>query len=165
MKKKESKILTFDDFTVVKYTQTGDEYLEYQAQKRRRGHYDTWGDDYTPEGEQIDEVLNRQQRMAASRRMKRLSKKIQRAKQRALKRAPSTDVVDRRAKKQARVQMMKKLSRGQDKSDLSFGRRQEIEKRLKKMGPRIDKLAKRLRPEIRKQDRERRAGKSKSEEK
>ena len=51
------KKLGFKDFITVDYTMTGDEYLAYQAQKRRRGHYDTWGDDYTPEGEQLDEGM------------------------------------------------------------------------------------------------------------
>ena len=102
------KRLGFKDFTTVDYTMTGDEYLAYQAQKRRRGHYDTWGDDYTPEGEQLDEVMSRQQRVKASQRMKRMSKRIQMAKKRALKRAPTMDVIKKRAQKQARDTMYKK---------------------------------------------------------
>jgi len=49
------KTLGFKDFIIVDNAMTGDEYLAYQAQKRRRGHFDTWGDDYTPEGETINE--------------------------------------------------------------------------------------------------------------
>lgn len=153
------KKLSFRDFVTVDHAMTGDEYLAYQAQKRRRGHYDTWGDDYTPEdGEQLDEVMTRQQRMKAGQRMKRMSKRIQMAKKRALKRAPTMDVIKKRAQKQARNQMYKKYTRGQSKSDLSVGRRAELEKRLKKAKPKVDRLAKKLVPQIRKQDRERRAG-------
>ena len=155
------KRLGFKDFTTVDYTMTGDEYLAYQAQKRRRGHYDTWGDDYTPEGEQLDEVMSRQQRVKASQRMKRMSKRIQMAKKRALKRAPTMDVIKKRAQKQARDTMYKKWSKGVPKSELSIGRRAELEKRLKKAKPKVDRLAKKLVPQIRTQDRERRAGKKK----
>ncbi len=152
------KKLGFKDFITVDYTMTGDEYLAYQAQKRRRGHYDTWGDDYTPEGEQLDEVMSRQARLKASQRMKRMSKRIQMAKKRALKRAPTMDVIKKRAQKQARDQMYQKWTKGVPKSDLSIGRRAELEKRLKKAKPKVDRLAKKLVPAIRTQDRERRAG-------
>ena len=154
------KKLGFKDFITVDYTMTGDEYLAYQAHKRRRGHYDTWGDDYTPEnGEQLDEVMSRQARMKASQRMKRMSKRIQMAKQRALKRAPTMDTIQKRAQKQARDTMYKKWTKGVPKSELSIGRRAELEKRLKKAKPKVDRLAKKLIPQIRTQDRERRAGK------
>ena len=145
------KDLGFRDFLSVDYTQDGDDYISYQAQKRHRG---VVGE----EVEEVDEVMSRVQRMKASQRMKRYSKKIARAKERALKRAPSTDVLQKRAKKQARNQMIKKWTRGQDKSELAVGRKAELEKRLKKMGPKLDRLAKRMMPQLRKMDRERRSG-------
>ena len=115
------------------------------------------------EVEQVDEVLSRSERLKRGQRMKRMSKRIQMAKQRALKRAPTMDVIQNRARKQAKNQMIQKWTRGADKSELSMGRRQELEKRLKKMGPKLDRMAKKLVPTIRKQDRERRSG-SKGEE-
>jgi len=151
------KKLSFKDFITVDYTMTGDEYLAYQAQKRRRGHYDTWGDDYTPEGEQLDEVMSRTARLKASQRMKRMSKRIAMAKKRAMKRTPSTEVIKKRAQKQARDTMYKKWTRGTPKGELSISRRAELEKRLKKAKPKVDRMATRLVPQIRKQDRERRA--------
>ena len=156
--KKLMKDLSFRDFVTVDYTMTDDEYLAYQAQKRRRGHYDTWGDDYTPqEGEQLDEVMSTSQRIKASQRMKKMSRRIQVAKKRAMKRAPSADVLKKRARKQAKDQLVKKWTRGQSKGELSLARRAEIEKKLKKAGPRLDRMSKRLVPQVRKQDRERRA--------
>ena len=156
--KKLMKDLSFRDFVTVDYTMTDDEYLAYQAQKRRRGHFDTWGDDYTPEeGEQLDEVLSTSQRIKASQRMKKMSRRIQVAKKRAMKRAPSADVLKKRARKQAKDQMIKKWTRGVPKSELSLSRRAELEKKLKKSSSRIDRMSKRLVPQVRKQDRERRA--------
>jgi len=227
------KKMSFKDFTVVNPSMTDDEYLAYQAQKRRRGHFDTQGesvehmgtveektlhinldakdsprqkqvtsvlkrheksgaiefDGETDKGalfkinkpgieksinkelsrlgggyqlgesvEKVDEVMDRTARIKASQRMKRMSKRIQMAKKRALKRAPSSDVVKSRAQRQARNQMMTKYTKGVPKSDLSIARRAELEKRLKKQKGRVDKMAKKLIPTIRKQDRERRSG-------
>ena len=97
--------------------------------------------------------------------MKRMSKRIQVAKKRALKRAPTTDVLQKRAQKQAKNQMIKKWSRGMDKSDMSPARKAEMEKKLKKAKPRIDRMAKKLVPQLRKMDRERRSGAGKKEDK
>ena len=72
-------------------------------------------------------------------------------------------VVKKRAKRQARLQLLKKLTRGVDKDDLSFQKRTEIEKRLDKMKPRIDRLARKLIPVVRKKDRERKASKANKE--
>jgi len=156
----------FKDFITVDYTMTGDEYLAYQAQKRRRGHYDTWGDDYTPEeGEQLDEVLSNAQRIKAGQRMKRMSKRIQMAKKRALRRAPSMDVLKKRAKKQARSDMLKKMSKGTSKSDMSMGQRAAFEKRLKSKEKAIERSAKKLIPAMRKKDKERRAAAQKGDDK
>lgn len=68
------KAMGFKDFITVDYTMTGDEYLAYQAQKRRRGHHDTWGDDYTPEGNQLSERLTSRMKVAKERTMKSLNK-------------------------------------------------------------------------------------------
>ena len=147
------KTMGFKDFTVVNPSMTDDEYLAYQAQKRRRGHFDTQGESV----EQVDEVMSISQRKKAGQRMKRMSKRIQVAKKRAMKRAPTMDVLQKRAQKTARSQMIKKWSRGQEKSDMSPGRRGEMEKRLKKSKGKIDRMAKRLVPQLRKVDRERRS--------
>jgi hypothetical protein len=58
---------------------------------------------------------------------------------------------------------MKKITKNLSKDDLSFARRQEIEKRLDKMGPRIDKMAKKLLPQMRKKEMERKRGNKSSD--
>ena len=54
--------------------------------------------------------------------------------------------------------MAKKLTKGISKADLTPARKAEIEKRLDKMTPRITRLAKKLRPAIRKAAIARRSG-------
>ena len=152
------KKMNFKDFLTVDYTKTDDEFLSYQAHKRHRG---VVGEDV----DDVEEALSRQARLKASQRMKRMSKRIQMAKKRAMKRAPTSDVVKNRARKQARSQMLKKWTRGQEKGDMSIGRRAELEKRLKKAQPKVDRLAKKLIPTIRKQDRARRSSASSTGEK
>ena len=151
----EFKKLGFKDFLTVDYTHTDDEYLALQAKKRHRGVV----------GEGVEEALSHSQRMKAGQRMKRMSRRIQMAKKRALKKAPTMDKLKDRANKQARRDMIKRLTRGQSKSDLSIGRRTEIEKRLKKAQKKIERNAKRLLPKMRELDRERRSGANKQDDK
>jgi len=119
--------------------------------------------DYLERKDEIDEVMSRAARIKAGQRMKRMSKRIAIARKRAMKRAPTMDVLKKRANKQARNQMISKWTRGQDKSDISMARRAELEKRLKKAKGKIDRNAKRMMPQLRKLDRERRAGKKKED--
>ena len=157
------KQMGFKDFITVDYTMTGDEYLAYQAQKRRRGHFDTYNEE--TETEELDEVLTNAQRVKASQRMKRMSKRIQVAKKRALRKAPSMDVLKKRAQKQARTNFVKKISKDTPKSDMSMGQRAAIEKRLAKKKSAIDRAAKKLIPQMRKIDKERRSAAQKGDDK
>jgi hypothetical protein len=116
--------------------------------------------------EQTDEAYTVAQRIKAKQRMKKMSKRIQMAKKRAMKRAPSTEKLKLRARKQAKGALVAKWSKGKQKGELSFAQRQNIEKRLKSASGRIDTMSKKLLPDVRKQDRERRSNaKNKSEEK
>lgn len=114
--------------------------------------------------EQVDEAYTVAQRIKAKQRMKKMSKRIQMAKKRAMKRAPSTDKLKLRARKQAKGALVSKWMRGKQKGDLSFSQRQNIEKRLKGASGRIDTMSKKLLPDVRKQDRERRANANKNSE-
>ena len=146
---------------------TGDEFLAYQAQKRRRGHYDTWGDDYTPEeGEQLDEVLSRQGRLKRKLSARKNKRKMAMGRERAKRRAPSREVIQKRARKQARKAWMQKRVKGQDLASLSMGRKSELEKMANKPSAlsKINRNAKKLEPEIRKKDRLRRSGAGKQKD-
>ncbi len=61
----------------------------------------------------------------------------------------SAKVLNRRARKAARNAIVKKLTKGIAKADLTPARKQEIEKRLDKMGPRVTRLAKKMLPKLR----------------
>ena len=161
------KSLSFKDFMTVDYTPGMGEYISYQAQKRKRGHYDTYGDSYDAEEDHggqslsedtdadVDEALSHAQRIKAGLRMKKMSKRIKIARDRAMKRTPTMDVFKKRAMKQARRGMFSKLTRGQSKGDVSFAKRADIEKRLDRMKPRLQRMAQKLIPIVRKQDRDR----------
>lgn len=143
-----AKPLGFKDFVSVDYTQTGDDQLAYNAKKRKKD---------IPTGN-ADEALDMTQRLARKRSFKKNKAKIALGRKRAMKRVASLDVLKKRAQKQARTQVMKKLTKDVPKDELSLARRQEIEKRLDKMKPRIDKIAKKLIPVVRKKELERKKG-------
>ena len=107
--------------------------------------------------EQPDEALNMQQRMKLARSLKKNKAKI------AARKVASMDTIKKRAMKQARNTFLKKITKGADKGDLSMGRRASIEKRLDKMKPKIQKLAKKLLPIVRKGELERKRGTKKSD--
>ncbi len=132
----------FKDFIAVDYTETGDDQLAYNAKKRKTQ----------------DEALTRQQRMAASRRMKKLARKIQIGKKKAAKKVASMDKLKVRANKQARELLLKKMTKGKGKDQLSLARRQELEKKLDKKKAVIAKIAKKLLPKVRKKELEKKRG-------
>lgn len=150
------KPMDFKDFISVDYTQTGDPQLAYNAKKRKLE---------TPTGntgEGIEnEALNTQQRLARRRAFKKNKAKIALGRKRAEKKMANKETLTKRARKQARTLILKKLTKGISKDELSLPRKQEIEKRLDKMGPRIDKIARKLIPKVRKQELERKRGKKK----
>jgi len=113
--------------------------------------------------EQPDEALNMQQRMKLARSLKKNKAKIAMGRKRAARKVASMDTIKKRAMKQARNTFLKKITKGADKGDLSMGRRASIEKRLDKMKPKIQKLAKKLLPTVRKGELERKRGTKKSD--
>ena len=188
--------LSFKDFTVVDYVPGMGQYINYQAQKRHRGTIGENAEEFVPhdmfdpetgerklaktyeihlalkakgwdhDKKKVDEAMTVAQRIKSGQRMKKMSKRIQMAKKRSMKRAPSTEKLKLRARRQAKGALVSKWMKGKQKGDLSFAQRQSVEKRLKKASGRIDTMSKRLLPDVRKQDRERRANaKNKSEEK
>jgi hypothetical protein len=159
--------LSFKDFMTVDYTQDGDEQSAHNAKKRKRGHHDTSGTVSASKikreanEEQQDEALSHAQRIKASLRMKKMKARIKIGRDRAMRKSPNMDVVKKRALKKARLLLLKKMTKGVGKDEMSFARRAEIEKRLAKKKNVIQRLAKKMIPDVRKADRERRANKGK----
>jgi|TARA_B100001094_G_scaffold307453_1_gene339160 uncharacterized NAD-dependent epimerase/dehydratase family protein len=113
--------------------------------------------------ENPDEALNVQQRMKLSRSLKKNKAKIAMGRKRAARKVANVDTLKKRAQKQARNQFLKKITKDVPKDELSLGRRQGIEKRLDKMKPKIDKLARKLLPQVRKGELEKKRGGQKSD--
>lgn len=108
----------------------------------------------------IDEALNMQQRRQRALIMRRLKSRIKLGRERAKRRIASPEKLERRARRQARMLVFKRLTKDIPKSDLTYQRRQEIEKRLDKpaVKKRIERLAKKMLPKVRKAEMERRKG-------
>ena len=110
--------------------------------------------------EDVDEALNMSQRIKRSRLMKRLKGRIAVGRRRAKKKMANKQTLTKRSNRQARNAIAKKLTRGVPKSELTFARKQEIEKRLDKpaLKQRIARLAKRMFKDVRKKEVERKKG-------
>tara|TARA_B100000085_G_scaffold253307_1_gene251675 strand:- start:155 stop:748 length:594 start_codon:yes stop_codon:yes gene_type:complete len=115
---------------------------------------------YTHDKPEVDEALTLQQRQKRSRIMKRLKSRIKIGRERQKRKMADKGRLQKRAIKQARNKLVKKITKGKSKKDLSFARRQEIEKRLEKpaMKKRIERLAKRMFPQIRRAEVQRKKG-------
>lgn len=104
------------------------------------------------------EALTLQQRLQRARIMKRNRSKIAMGRRRAMRRTATQDVLQKRAQRTARNMMLQKILKGVPKDELTMQRKADIEKRLDKMKPRIDKLARKLLPQIKKAELARKSG-------
>jgi hypothetical protein len=147
-------MLSFKDFIVVDYKPGEHELVKYAAHKRHRGRI---GEETT------DEALDFSQRRARARSMKKNKAKIAMGQRRAKNKPANQERLKKRAARQARMDMFRKLSKDTPKDEVGAARRQGIEKRLDKLKPRIDKAARKLLPQIRKTEKERRQRKSGTE--
>lgn len=139
-------MLSFKDFVTVDYKPGMPELVSYAAHKRHRGRI---GEDTT------DEALDFQARRARSRAMRKNKAKIAMGRRRAAKKMASTDKLSKRSMRSARAQLFTKFSKGKSKDEVPYARRQEIEKRIDKMGARVQKIARKMLPDIRKKEKER----------
>ena len=110
--------------------------------------------------EEVDEALTLQQRMKRGRLMKRLKARIKIGRDRARRKMANKKTLEKRSMRQARNQLAKKLTRGIPKRELTFARKQEIEKRLDKpaLKARIQRIAKRIFKDVRKKEVQRKKG-------
>lgn len=148
-----AKPLRFKDFVSVDYTQSGDDQLAKQSKKRKQ---------HIPTGN-TGEALDFTARRKLARAMKKNKAKIAIGRKKAARKFADMDKLKKRAQKQARMTFFRKITKGMSKDELSFARRQDIEKRLDKMGPKIDKLARKLLPKVRQQEKDRKRGGNKDD--
>lgn len=144
--------IKFKDYLTVDYAPGEPEQTKLNAKKRKKD-----AGEATTESVELDEALTLVQRLKRSRQMKKYKSRIKIGREKAKRRTADVGRLRKRARKQARNMVAKKLAKGNYK-DLSFSRKQEIEKRLDKLGPRIDRIAKKLLPKMRKLEQERKRG-------
>ena len=135
--------IRFKDFTPVDYMPGEDELIKRQAKKRKIA------DQEHEAVEPTDEALSMAQRRAKSRQMKKYRARLKVGRKKARMKIANQKVLNRRARKAARNAITKKLTKGIPKADLTPARKQEIERRLDKMGPRVTRLAKKMLPKLR----------------
>ena len=106
---------------------------------------------------QLDEVLDRQQRLAKSRTMKRLASRIAVARKRSMKRKATFDKIKTRAEKQARNMVRAKVAGkiGANYQDLSISSKEQVDKKVEKKKAFIKKLTQRLIPKVKQKEAER----------
>ena len=131
--------VSFKNFITVDYKPGEDELIKYRADKKK------------------EEALTFSQRRQRSRAMKKNKAKLKMGRKRQMAKAADLPRLKKRAQKAARVQIFKKITKGKSRDEIPAARRQEIEKRLDKMKARIDRVAKKLLPSVRKKDQQRRS--------
>jgi hypothetical protein len=156
--KGETSMHSFKDFMVVDYRPGEDDYTKYRAQKRKRGSDDTSGTitagkEYATE-DQVIEALNTQQRIKLKQALRRNKARIQLGRRKAARRIATQDVIKKRAQRRARQVLLKKLLKGKSKADLPYSTRAAYEKMVNKRQTAVNRIAKKLLPMVRKQDRE-----------
>ena len=116
------------------------------------------------ESTEVEEAMSRAARIKRGKIMKRMAPKLQKAKERASKKKASSEVIDKRAVKQAKDVLIKKWLKGKDKGDVAFAERERIEAKLKKSGNAINRIKKKFVKIIRKQEAEKLTNKEESVE-
>lgn len=104
----------------------------------------------TREETEVDEALTVAQRLQRKRLFRKFRSKIKRGKELAKRKILSKDKLMVRTRKQVRLALIKKLTKDIPKSELTYQRRVDLEKRLEKpaMKKRIDMLARKQFPKV-----------------
>ncbi len=107
----------------------------------------------------LDEAsLSVSDRLRKRAQFRRLKSRIKISIKRAKMRRAGAPVIERRAKRAARMLMRRRFSGGKKWSELSLGQRVSIDKRLKNKGKVVTRLAKRLAPKLRRAEQSRKLG-------
>jgi hypothetical protein len=107
---------------------------------------------------ELDEVISYGSRRKKARDLRKNKAKIKMGRKKASRRMADLPRLKNRSNKQARDTMFKKFSKGKARSEMSPAQRAQIEKRLSTMGSRIERIAKKILPAVRKQEIARKRG-------
>tara|TARA_B100001057_G_scaffold80493_1_gene75730 strand:- start:485 stop:919 length:435 start_codon:yes stop_codon:yes gene_type:complete len=136
---------SFKELMILPVEPGEDEYLKYRAMKRRKHMYE----ETAVEEETTDEALSMAARRKRSRDMRKNKNKLRIARNRMKNRVANPERIKKRAKKQAIDKIYKKLTKGMSRKDLTPAKKAELEKRITKMKPRVNRIAKKLLPSVR----------------
>ena len=101
---------------------------------------------------QTDEAMSMATRMKMKAAFRKNKAKIALGRKKAAKKLASPEQLKKRAEKQARNLIIKKILKDKGKADLSFAARSDLEKKVAKKKGKIMKLAKKLLPQVKKAD-------------
>ena len=100
----------------------------------------------------LDEALSAAQRIKRRAAMRRAAPKIRRGREKASRRKASSETLMRRARNRARKILFNRLAKS-EKGEMTYAARQAIEKKLSRKKTAIDRLAKKLYKDVKKDDR------------
>lgn len=143
--------LGFKDFLNVDYAPGMPDEVKRNAKKRKM---DTPTGNTGESVEQPTEALTPTQRRARARMFKKYKQRIKIGQERAKRRIASPEKLKKRARKQARMVVLNKLVKDVKKGDMTYAKRQELEKRLDSptYKKQIDRIAKKMLPKVRKDE-------------
>ena len=105
---------------------------------------------------EMDEALNRVQRFKKARAMRKARAKIKRGQERAKRKKADMKKIKKRAQKAARNMIKDRLAKPKKYAALSYAEKERIDKRMEKISPtRIDRLARKMIPMVKKKEQER----------
>jgi len=158
----------FKELMVLPVEAGEDELIKYRRMKHRKTDTTSESTDWVCGecncepctcGNDIDEALTMAQRRKRSLSARKYQAKLKLGRKRAAMKIADKGRLMKRARKAARKVLIKKLMKVDDKGKQTAARKQEIEKRLDKMGPAIDRIAKKLLPQVRKAELAKKRGK------
>jgi nicotinic acid mononucleotide adenylyltransferase len=124
--------------------------------KKGMGMSEEYNEDSFIEEDELDEALTRQQRIKRGRQMRRMRVKMKRGREKASRRRANIDVLKRRSRKAARNIIKTRLAGNKRYADMEPAEKERIDKRIEKISKqRIDNLAIKLLPSVKKKERER----------
>jgi|TARA_B110000495_G_C23000180_1_gene590135 hypothetical protein len=135
------KELKFKDFLSVDLMPGATDQEKSNAKKRKT---------YDEEAVELEaEALNMQTRRKRGMDMRKNKNKLAISRKRAMNRVANPERIKKRAKKQAMRDIYKKLTKGVSKDKLTPAKKAELEKRVARMKPRVNRMAKKLMPTVR----------------
>ena len=112
----------------------------------------------------LDEVLDRMQRRAIGIRMRKNRHKMKRGREKAARRNATMEVLKKRARKQAIINLKNRFAKNKRYADMSSGEKIVIDKRVAKFSKqRLDAMARKLLPKVKIKERDRKRAKNKNE--